>query len=174
MGYSFGWNSKKEIVEYLTRPFGDVEKSTTLAHSCAGNILWSVIERVNSETGNKERFIACTILKTGGSWDDWGYKGLDESMHPYYYSCPLKYLDLAPVANAEWRAKVIEYWQGRKDARAKNATLIAGSKITLPEGWTVRNFTLKARVKNTWTAYGSDGRLYRLPLKAIQHATVTP
>ena len=54
MGYSFGWNSKKEIVEYLTQPFGEVEKSTNLEHSCSGNILWSVIERVNSETGSTE------------------------------------------------------------------------------------------------------------------------
>jgi len=41
---------------------------------------------------------------------EWGYKGMDESVHPLYYSCPLKYLDMAPeVTNQEWRDKVRAY-----------------------------------------------------------------
>lgn len=171
MGYSFGWTSKKELIEYLTRPWGEEETNTTIAHQCAGNVLWSVIERVNTKTNQTERIIACALLKGFGR-DDWGYKGMSESEHPYYYSCPLKYLDWVPVACEEWRAKVHEYWQGKAQARKKNATLQAGERIQLPENWTVREFTLKARVKNTWTAYGNDGRLYRLPLKAIQNATI--
>jgi len=32
-----------------------------------------------------------------------------ESMHPYYYSCPLAYLDAVPVACEEWRQLVLQY-----------------------------------------------------------------
>lgn len=171
MGYSFGWNSKKELIEYLTRPWGEEERNTTIAHSCAGSVLWSVIERVNTSKQTIERFIACTLLE--GARDNWGYKGLDESMGPYYYSCPLSYLDLVPVvACEEWRQKVREYWQGKADARKKSATLKVNDRIRLPDNWTVRDFTLREKVKNTWTAYGPDGRVYRLPLKAIQKATI--
>ena len=35
---------------------------------------------------------------------------MEESMHPYYYSCPLSYLELVPIdqygGNAEWREGV--------------------------------------------------------------------
>ena len=46
-------------------------------------------------------------------WNRWGYKDMEESMHPYYYSCPLSYLELVPIdqygGNAAWRAGVQQY-----------------------------------------------------------------
>lgn len=169
MGYSFGWNSKKELVEYLLKPWGDKETHVTIEHTCTGNILWYVVEQTK-ETGEQEKYINCALLS--GKDGDWGYKGMSASMHPFYYSCPLKYLEMVPEECAEWRAKVREYWQGKANARKKSAELTPGQNVTLPEGWTVRNFTLKEKRKQTWMAYGSDGRLYRLPLKAIQAAVI--
>jgi hypothetical protein len=61
--------------------------------------------------GESRRYIQCDLLKGGGN--GWGYKSMDESMHPYYYSCPLSYLDLAPEQCAEWRQKVREYHRQR-------------------------------------------------------------
>jgi hypothetical protein len=45
-------------------------------------------------------------------------------MHPYYYSCPLSYLDLAPEQSADWRAGVRAYHVRRRTPTA-NAAFIA-------------------------------------------------
>jgi hypothetical protein len=34
-------------------------------------------------------------------------------VHPYYYSCPLRYLDMAPVQSFEWRERVHRFHAGR-------------------------------------------------------------
>ena len=56
-------------------------------------------------------YIGCHLLESSGG--DWGYKSLDESVHPYYYSCPLRYLDMAPVQSSEWRERVHRFHAGR-------------------------------------------------------------
>jgi hypothetical protein len=169
MGWSFGWNSKQELISYLLKPWGDKETYTPLAHSCAGNVLWYVTKHQNTETGESVNLILCALLKSS---DGWGYKGMSESVGPYQYTCPLKYLDMAPVADPDWRAKVVEYWKGKREARATSNALQVGTKIVLSGNWSVKEFTLAQKVKQTWRAVGSDGRVYRLPLKAIQAATV--
>ncbi len=56
----------------------------------------------------------------------WGYKELEESMHPYFYSCPLGYLNLVPIeqygGNAQWRSLVKQYHaRSIEKRRAKKA-----------------------------------------------------
>ena len=74
-----------------------------------------------------QRWIACDLLRYERDCG-WGYKDLDESMHPYFYSCPLKYLDLVPIeqygGNVEWRgfvrshhARITEKRSARRTAR---------------------------------------------------------
>jgi hypothetical protein len=48
----------------------------------------------------------------------WYHKPMEESMGPYYYSCPLSYLDLAPVASWHWRDGVIQYHARRGSKKA--------------------------------------------------------
>jgi hypothetical protein len=61
------------------------------------------------------RFIGCHLLQRsvetryGRKVVSWGYKSMDESVHPYYYSCPLSYLDEVPAECGEWRDKVRLY-----------------------------------------------------------------
>lgn len=176
MGYSFGWNTRKELIEYLTKDWeSPSEKTSVIAHSASGSILWTVNERTQKDTGEKHTWIGCCIIKgSGGLSGDWGYKGMEESMHPYYYSCPLSYLETAEEVCPEWREKVRQYWAGKKEAREKSKALTPGTKIRLPECWNVREFTLIEKVKQTWRAYGADGRRYKLPLKAIQQAEILP
>ena len=50
----------------------------------------------------------------------------DESMHPYYYTCPLSYLDLAPEQSADWRAGVRAY-----HARRRTPTAVTAPAATL-------------------------------------------
>jgi len=119
-----GWLMKRGytrsmMIDHLTRA-EESEKTryTTITHCLRGNVLWSVAEitskvdglRLVDTTlaiGQSKRFIACHLLAR--SEYGWGYKDMEESMHPYYYTCPIKYLEMVPVACKEWREKVYEY-----------------------------------------------------------------
>ncbi|WP_373421696.1 hypothetical protein [Burkholderia multivorans] len=98
-----------------------------IAHTLRGNVLWSVaevtakVEGVHRDLspGQSLRYIRCDLLELSGR--QWGYKPLDESMHPYYYSCPPSYLDLAPEQSADWRAGVRAYHARRRTPTASVA-----------------------------------------------------
>jgi len=66
-----------------------------------------------SDVRPKERWIQCDLLQYSRSNDGWGYKDMEESMHPYFYSCPLGYLAKVPIktfgGNEEWRKGVRSY-----------------------------------------------------------------
>ncbi|MDO7894611.1 hypothetical protein Q5Z23_33160, partial [Pseudomonas aeruginosa] len=102
-----------------------------IAHALRGNVLWSVtevtakVEGVHRHLapGQSLRYIRCDLLERSG--DQWGYKPLDESMHPYYYTCPLSYLDLAPEQSADWRAGVRAYHARRRTPTAPAAPTAA-------------------------------------------------
>ena len=70
--------------------------------------------------GQSLRYIRCDLLERSGG--QWGYKPLDESMHPYYYTCPLSYLDLAPEQSADWRAGVRAFHTRRRIPTASAGT----------------------------------------------------
>lgn len=117
MGWLFTYDAgKADIIRKLTAAEqNETQRRETITHCVRGNVLWAVIEITHNQKQRRKRFIACYLLgKQSGC--GWGYKDMAESMHPYYYSCPLKYLDMAPVANAEWRAEVRAYHRnhGRK------------------------------------------------------------
>jgi hypothetical protein len=102
--------------------------STCLAHRYRGGafsgVLWAVWERTFTRDGQPvkpvERWITCDLLRHQRDYG-WGYKDLDESMHPYFYSCPLKYLEMVPIdqygGNAEWRECVRVYHARQKEKR---------------------------------------------------------
>lgn len=111
MGYNFLTGaSRRYVIDYLIKPR---DGWTCLRHCLVGNVLWTVVQHVNAE-GQTNLYLNCILLARSGG--DWGYKDMGESSHPYYYSCPLAYLDLVPVANEEWRAKVKAYHEAKKSA----------------------------------------------------------
>ncbi len=113
---------------------GMTVKSTCLAHCYRGGafsgVLWSVWERTFEIDGKSvqptERWITCDILRYSKDDDGWGYKDMDESVHPYYYSCPLGYLNMVPIeqygGNAEWRQIVHDHHQRRREKRRAMAS----------------------------------------------------
>ncbi|WP_061291946.1 hypothetical protein [Azotobacter vinelandii] len=65
------------------------------------------------ERGQSVRLINCDLIECRNG--RWGYKDLGEACHPYYYSCPLAFLDLAPVVKSQaWRRGVREYHAARQ------------------------------------------------------------
>lgn len=117
--------TRAELIRELTAP----EKSEStgkerkvLAYSTAGNILWSVWE-VTAPGADTRRIIKCDLLARVS--DGWGYKPMSEEAHPFYYTCPLKYLEMVPEKRPEWRAQVRGYWAKRKERLAARRALKA-------------------------------------------------
>lgn len=49
--------------------------------------------------------------------DGWGNKTMSEGEGPYYYKCPKRFLELAPVENQDWRDAIL----GKKSSPRSNA-----------------------------------------------------
>lgn len=112
MGWYFSRQTRDQLIRELTTPpESEQARSEVIAHALRGNVLWSVVRVIPKQVGafdlKEEKpttFIRCDLLQ--GSQGEWGYKPLDESMHPYYYSCPLSYLEMAPLRSEAWREGV--------------------------------------------------------------------
>jgi hypothetical protein len=138
MGWLFkNGYSRKELIEDRTKDWerttdGMAVRTTRLAHCYRGGafagVLWTVWERTFTrdgvETQPTELWIGCDLLRYQKDFG-WGYKDMEESCHPYYYSCPLKYLNLVPIeqfgGHEEWRANVRQY-HARQQAKRKLRT----------------------------------------------------
>jgi hypothetical protein len=107
--------------------------SKVIAHRLDGKELWLVEQYTSPKTGNIESIIVLFLLDSqNGSW---GYKCITENMGPYYYKCPVKFLDLAPVANPEWRAKVLAAAERRAATKAAIKFIEVGDTLVLPDNY---------------------------------------
>jgi hypothetical protein len=98
------------LIRRLVAPDATERRSWhTLAHCLRGNHLWAVVELVDEQETRPERYIACYLLAYDKSCRGGGYKDMDESLHPFYYDCPLGYLAMAPIACEAWREAVRAY-----------------------------------------------------------------
>lgn len=170
-----GWDyikgvSKAELVKRLVSPktfavYMATDSSCSLVpvrHKVVGSTLWTLqVRESRSPAGVKSRLeITCHLLarKTGFGW---GVKSLSAESHPYYYDCPVDYLDYQDDAGRTasycpaWAEKVREY------DRKERMVLRDGQVFTLvncvvPE---VRLAKVSGRV-----LYGvcQKGKLYKL------------
>ncbi|OMQ24622.1 hypothetical protein [Serratia oryzae] len=117
MGWYFSQQSRRELIAELTqRSESERYWRETLTYTLRGNVLWSVVQLTpKAPTGETRTFIGCDLLQ--GSKGEWGYKPMDESMQPYYYSCPKRYLTMVPAQSPEWREKVLAHHQRRYPQR---------------------------------------------------------
>jgi len=108
-------------------------KTTCLAACYRGNcysgVLWAVWERTfegRDKPEPTERWITCDLLRYSRTDDGWGYKDMDESVGPCYYSCPLGYLKMVPTdqvgVNPGWRKEVNAYHDRLKAKRLAKVT----------------------------------------------------
>ena len=140
MGWLFkhGCNRREMIQERAenwerTTEDGVLVKSKCLAHCYRGGsfsgVLWTVWERTFAKEGQDtepaRRWIGCYLLQYQRNYG-WGYKGMDESMFPYYFSCPLRYLEMVPIerygGHAEWRERVRQHHAQATDKRHARQT----------------------------------------------------
>jgi hypothetical protein len=138
MGWLFkNGYSRRDLIEERAKSWETTSgemlvKSACLAHCYRGGIfsgiLWAVWERTFSKDRQiicpTERWITCDLLRYQKDFG-WGYKDLEESMHPYYYSCPLSYLELVPIdqhgGNSQWREGVQRYHALQAEKRRRRS-----------------------------------------------------
>lgn len=130
MGWLFtSGATRSKIVNENTQPWeNDKTIAKCLTYCLRGNCLWMVWELTDKATGKTEKYIGLDLLQAQRGYG-WGYKGMSESVHPYYYTCPLSYLSMVPVANAEWRAKVLLYHNQGKDCKVGDTISLIGADI---------------------------------------------
>ncbi|KFX68133.1 hypothetical protein TMS3_0120540 [Pseudomonas taeanensis MS-3] len=103
MGWLFSHRDKDRLVQLLLEPAESfTHKRTILEHALTGQELWTVVQLelkvanfINGNAvGDTYTFINCDLLEVQGGL--WGSKSIPESAGPYYYGCPLHFLDMAP------------------------------------------------------------------------------
>lgn len=141
MGWSYPYGAtRKSLIEDRTKPWeresnGCSIKSTCLAYCFRGGrfsgVLWAVWERTfqrdGQQTEPEQRWITCDLIRCHAG--EWGYKDMSESCGPFYFSCPLKYLDLVPLerygGNAEWRQQVHDHHSRQSAKRQQKRSQVA-------------------------------------------------
>ena len=112
MGWYSNRGNRKYVIEQLT---AGNNRTKCIRHCYRGNAFTGVLWQVWECDIIPKTFITVDILEyRNGQWYN---KPVDESMGPYYYSCPLAYLDLASVENPAWRESVKEYHAKAKTKR---------------------------------------------------------
>ncbi len=131
MGWFFmpGFSRQDLIRERTTSWFNDQLDAVCLEHAVRGHVLWTVWEHRFKDGRIGGRFIGCDLMQR--SQGGWGYKAMEESMGPCYYTCPLSFLEMVHPVNEAWRAKVRAY-HAEQAARCRLArTLTIGQTVTL-------------------------------------------
>lgn len=171
MGWLFPYGAtRKSLIQQLTEDqFKTKEDGTKLewlclTHCLKGNILWSIrkiIVRPPNQPATESTFIGCDIMKPYKG--EWGYKALCEEVHPFYYTCPLSYLDKTPIVNEEWREKVREFHRKRQIPENIKTAFKNGETVLfhLKNGWTLKLLSLRP------LAGERRGIEYRIPRKLL-------
>ncbi len=150
MGFDYTQGAtKKDIIARI------VEQSKATAHTVKGNVLWTV------EPSNGTPLIGCYLLGSSRGFG-YGYKDMCESMHPYYYSCPLSYLEKAPETCPEWRAGVRKFHATA--AMVASLKLKIGDKVKLKSGCSVPEVVVTSLKPLLAVA---NGKVYKLPKSYI-------
>ena len=165
MGWRFGYYTRKELVDHLCEGNG----VTTLKRRFVGNTLYTV-NAYEQANGTVIKY-ACVYLLKGRSNTryGWGYKDMDETMHPYYYDFPVSWLDLLSPTDSEnarkWREEVRK--RAEKLARLKVGTTWerpGGERYTILE----RRSPSSLRVKDQW---GDTWRMHPRTLLGAEEVT---
>lgn len=138
--YMHNIHTRREMIAHRTRAQewesdGVKCSLTCLAHTFKGapfaGVLYMVMESRRGE--RVDRFIEVDALKyTAELGGHWGYKDMEESMGPYYYGCPLRYLDMVPCPDSQhardWRELVRSRWVDIRERAAQKRQRIAAAR----------------------------------------------
>lgn len=157
MGWTHLYNcpDKNQVIAECTR---ESSNHVCVAKSVHNNSLWTVWK--NKTTQNLE-IVLFLLSKDQGSW---GYKDMSEGMGPYYYDCPLSFLEMVPEPTDSphskgWREAVRKYHTKEKEHRSVIKSLKIGSMVRL-NGCTPSEFRVTSL--NPLRGSSSSGDIYKL------------
>ena len=165
--YLYECVEKKDIINLLTKEEkSEAYSRTTIDHACSGNELWCVYE-VKSPSYTGQVLVLNLLAKNDGHW---GYKDMDESMHPYYYNCPKRLLDICPEpAKVECQQTWRDAWKAHQEA--KKATREKKAKLQVGQTWKLKDGVNPAQIKVTSVSHllGRDpnGMLYKVKARYL-------
>jgi hypothetical protein len=167
--YSTKWPTRKDLEDHLLE---DSRKTGRyIAHKWVGSNFWFVEKMVGD---SKPIIVLCLTGKHKNigygsvSGSGYGYKDMTEQMGPYYYDCPLDFLEKAPVACQEWRDKVVAFHENEKRYKAMKKQLQVGTVILLKD-CKIPEVTL-TKIKPMRGVYG--GVTYRISPKILKSAEI--
>lgn len=165
MGWLFFKPSKEALVEHLLDP-NQYGNTKVVDHALRGNHLWMLFE-----TQERKRIVGlCLLGKSGRTFQTWGYKDMDETMHPYFYDCPLRLIDTAtePLNDsaARWREAVREYWK----KKASKPKPIAGMRVNYGGTDYILNGKAQGNRRGWMVTRVSDGQPFRMKAHQVSAA----
>ena len=157
MGWLYCAPTRSDLIAHLKRDVATSTNLTPIDFSTAGNFLYALVDI--HETPSHPAYKTILVFKLAGGGDSpyyrWGYKDMDESMEPYVYTCPLKFLDASTCDNPGAIA-----W--REDCRIEHAkkAAIAKSSKSLKVGLVyIFNDAPDPDAYEWWATHGKNFRL---------------
>lgn len=121
-------------------------KCVVLKSKMVGSIYYAAVKHTKKITN--ETSVVCAVCVTSTSCSDgmnFGYKGMSDSCHPFYYDCPKSILELLTPTDSEsaneWRKRCWEKLELNKSR---------GTLASLPIGTIIK-----------WTAYGKEHKAFK-------------
>lgn len=143
----FGSNSKKDFADYLIHTHG-LEDAQLV-----GNHLWYTFARPTYTTGPDARAIGLILISRQDG--DWGYKDMDESMGPCYYTCPANLVRRVPDPkigySTEWREK----WERAQTRRVQRVPDGAVVSFAQPLTFRIRGQEVRLREFKKFTDHST-------------------
>jgi len=113
MGTYFTYGAtKQDIIDEILKPLKEKNHLVVskLTYGDDEPVLWTVEK--GERDGQPYQFIGCYVLRQANG--DWGYKPMDETMGPCFYSVPLEWMEKYPCImlpadkghSLSWRAEV--------------------------------------------------------------------
>ncbi|QRY31872.1 hypothetical protein JVX96_00655 [Variovorax sp. PDNC026] len=143
--------------------------STVLAHRAIGNRLWFLAQTRSGEHAGRI-WIGLTLIDSRRR--EVAVKSMDETVGPYYYDCPLSFLDRAdaPVGPyaGPWREQVRAFHASRS---ARRAAIRPGLRVSYEGQTYILRHSLGRR---GWQVQREDGMVFRMKTRQLQQATLLP
>jgi hypothetical protein len=164
--YIMGWTFTHKPELTSTKEFLEQEFNCTNGH---GHGTWKVLEckivgsvaylAISFKNPTEDKVFACVCLtkRNSKSYENFGYKDMDESMGPYYYDCPRSILDkLTPTTNAssnEWRLMCYDKLANKKNSKLKlGDTIVFETNVDFGRYGRSRTFTKVHPTKNHFSS----------------------
>lgn len=167
MGWYYSHDaSRRDIIDELTPDrVTDGKVFRTLRKCFRGNTMYALHE--SGPEGETKKWIGVYLLQRSDI--GWGYKPMDETMHPYYFDCPVSYLDAADEPASEDARK----W--REEVRARAAAR-AAKKPKVGETWSLRGCRIDSvRITELKPLRGyHGGTLYRIKRSLLGEKIADP